>query len=239
MHGNGGGALRLAEIRKTYAVGPTKVEVLRGVDLQVAPGDLLAITGPSGCGKSTLMNIIGLLDRPTSGVHQLAGLDVSHMDDDRLSATRNAQIGFVFQSFHLLPRLTALENVGLPLVYRNLGGAEAKRRSLAALERLGMAERAGHRPSELSGGQQQRVAIARALIGGPAILLADEPTGSLDADTGQEIMQLFIQLNAQERLTVIVVTHDPAIARQCRRRTRIEDGVLHEAGGDDAERGGA
>ena len=220
--------LRLADVRKTYAVGPTEVEVLRGVDLQVQAGDLLAITGPSGSGKSTLMNIIGLLDRPTSGVHLLEGRDVLSMDDDRLSATRNARIGFVFQSFHLLPRLTALENVGLPLVYRRLGDAEVRRRCLAALAPLGMAERAGHKPSELSGGQQQRVAIARALVGAPAVLLADEPTGALDQDTGREIMQLFIRLNEEQGLTVIVITHDPEIARQCRRHARIEGGVLRE-----------
>ena len=156
--------VRLADVRKTYAVDPTRVEVLRGVDLQVDAGDLLAVTGPSGAGKSTLMNILELLDRATSGMHLLEGLDVLEMDDDRLSATRGARIGFVFQPFQLLPRLTALENVGLPLVYRRLGDVEIKRCCLAALAQLGMAERAPHRPGELSGGQQQRVAIAWALV---------------------------------------------------------------------------
>ena len=220
--------VRLTNVRKTYAIGPTQVEVLRGVDLQVQAGDLLAISGASGAGKSTLMNIIGLLDRPTSGIHLLEGRDVLKMDDDRLSATRNARIGFVFQSFQLLPRLTAMENVGLPLIYRRLGDAEVKRRCMAVLASLGMSERAAHRPNELSGGQQQRVAIARALVGEPAVLLADEPTGALDQDTGREVMQLFIRLNEERGLTVIVITHDPAIAWQCRRHVRIEDGALRE-----------
>ena len=222
--------VRLADVRKTYAVDPTRVEVLRGVDLQVDAGDLLAVTEPSGAGKSTLMNILGLLDRATSGMHLLESRDVLEMDDDRLSATRGARIGFVFQSFQLLPRLTALENVGLPLAYRRLGDVEIKRCCLAALAQLGMAERASHRPGELSGGQQQRVAIARALVGEPAVLLADEPTGALDQDTGREIMRLFGRLNEERGLTVIVITHDPAVARQCRRHVRIEDGVLREEG---------
>ena len=220
--------LCLVDIRKTYTIGPITVEVLRGVGLDVERGDLVSIMGPSGCGKSTLMNIIGLLDPPTSGSYLLEGREVSSMGDNQLSTIRNARIGFVFQSFHLLPRLTALENVGLPLVYRGLRDKEIKRQAREVLDKVGMHDRAGHKPNELSGGQQQRVAIARALVGAPALVLADEPTGALDPRIGQEIMQLFIRLNAEERLTVIVITHDPAIAQQCTRRTRIHDGVLHE-----------
>ena len=220
--------LCLMDIRKTYTIGPITVEVLRGIGLDVERGDLVSIMGPSGCGKSTLMNIIGLLDPPTSGSYLLEGREVSSMGDNQLSTIRNARIGFVFQSFHLLPRLTALENVGLPLVYRGLRDKEIKRQAREVLDKVGMHDRAGHKPNELSGGQQQRVAIARALVGAPALVLADEPTGALDPRIGQEIMQLFIRLNAEERLTVIVITHDPAIAQQCARRTRIHDGVLHE-----------
>ena len=220
--------LRLVDISKSYVIGPITVEVLRGIGLDVRQGDLVSIMGPSGCGKTTLMNIIGLLDQPTSGSYLLEGREVSSMADNQLSAVRNARIGFVFQSFHLLPRLTALENVGLPLVYRGLRDKEIKRRAREVLDKVGMHDRADHRPNELSGGQQQRVAIARALVGAPALVLADEPTGALDPRIGQEIMQLFRSLNAEEQLTVIVITHDPTIARQCRRRTRIHDGVLHE-----------
>ena len=219
--------LRLSDIRKTYRVGPTTVEVLRGVDLEVNRGDFVSIMGASGSGKSTLMNIIGLLDEPSSGSYSLDGREVSDMTDSRRSAIRNASIGFVFQSFHLLPRLTALENVRLPLIYRRAGGAEAGRRARASLERVGMADRAGHKPNELSGGQQQRVAIARALVGEPAIVLADEPTGALDPTTGVEIMNLFGELNDDGK-TLIVITHDPEVAQRCRRRTRIGDGALRE-----------
>ena len=204
------------------------MEVLRGVDLEVNRGDLVSIMGASGSGKSTLMNVIGLLDAPSSGSYSLDGREVSDMTDSRRSAIRNASIGFVFQSFHLLPRLTALENVRLPLMYRGAGGAEMNRRARGALERVGMGDRAGHKPNELSGGQQQRVAIARALVGEPAIVLADEPTGALDPATGNEIMNLFDELNGEERTTLIVITHDPEVAERCRRRTRIEDGALLE-----------
>jgi len=221
--------LRLSDVRKTYVVGPVPVEVLRGVDLEVEPGDFVAIMGASGSGKSTLMNIIGLLDSPSSGSYSLDGREVSAMTDKRRSAIRNASIGFVFQAFNLLPRLTALENVRLPLMYRaGTGSAEAERRARGALDRVGMGERAGHRPTELSGGQQQRVAIARALVGAPTIVLADEPTGALDPATGSDIMELFAELNAEEGTTLIVITHDPEVARRCVRRTHIGDGVLHE-----------
>ena len=204
------------------------MEVLRGVDLEVEQGDFVSIMGASGSGKSTLMNIIGLLDAPSSGSYSLDGLEVSAMTDNRRSAIRNASIGFVFQAFHLLPRLTALENVRLPLMYRGASGAEMTRRARGALERVGMADRAGHKPNELSGGQQQRVAIARALAGEPAIVLADEPTGALDPDTGNDIMNLFGELNGEEGTTLIVITHDPEVALRCLRRTRIEEGALRE-----------
>ena len=229
-----GAMLRLGGIRKTYSVGPVDTEVLRGVDLEVARGDLLSMMGPSGCGKSTLMNIVGLLDRPTSGSYCFAGREVTELDDDALSAIRNLKIGFVFQAFNLLPRLTAAENVGLPLVYRGLGEKEVRERAHAGLRRLGMDDCAQRRPNELSGGQQQRVAIARALVGEPDIILADEPTGALDAGTGREIMQLLIRLNVERRLTIIIVTHDLAVDRLCARRTRIRDGMLHEQGASTA-----
>ena len=219
--------LRLSDIRKTYRVGPTTVEVLRGVDLEVERGDFVSIMGASGSGKSTLMNIIGLLDTPSSGSYSLDGREVSDMTDSRRSAIRNASIGFVFQSFHLLPRLTALENVRLPLIYRRAGGAEAGRRARASLERVGMADRAGHKPNELSDGQQQRVAIARALVGEPAIVLADEPTGALDPTTGNDIVNLFAELNG-DGTTLVVVTHDPEVAHRCARHTHIDAGALRE-----------
>ena len=221
--------LSLVDVRRSYVTGPVVTEILRGVRLDVHKGDLLSIMGPSGCGKSTLMNIIGLLDRPTSGSCFLAGREIGAMSDTELSALRNASIGFVFQSFHLLPRLTAWENVAVPLAYRGMGAATRRRLAQGMLDKVGMGERADHRPGELSGGQRQRVAIARALVGEPDILLADEPTGALDAETGREIMRLFIELNAAERLTAIIITHDPAIARQCARRVRVLDGVLSEA----------
>ena len=220
--------LSLHDIRKSYRIGPTEVEVLRGVSLEVADGDMLSISGPSGCGKSTLMNILGLLDRPSAGRYAIAGQAVAYDDDDQLSDIRNRSIGFVFQQYHLLPRLTALENVCLPLVYRNLAEAQMHALALDKLRLVGMDTRAGHLPSELSGGQQQRVAIARALVGQPQLILADEPTGALDPRVGQDIMALFLQLNAEQRITVAIITHDPGIARQCPRRAVMQEGVLHE-----------
>ena len=220
--------LHMADVRKTYVVGPATVEVLRGVDFDVNQGDLVSVMGASGSGKSTLMNIIGLLDSPTGGTYVLGGLEVSTMPDDRRSQLRNASIGFVFQSFNLLPQLTALENVRLPLVYRGIGSAEMNRRAAMALDRVGLGERAGHTPSEMSGGQQQRVAIARALVGEPDIVLADEPTGALDPATGNDIMDLFVHLNREEGTTIIVITHDTEVAGRCARRTRISDGLLRE-----------
>ena len=218
--------LRLNEIRKSYAIGPTELVVLKGVSVAIERGELLAIVGPSGSGKSTLMNIIGLLDKPTAGTYQIDDRPVSYDDDRTLSTLRNQTIGFVFQSYHLLQRLTALENVGIPLVYRGWKTRTINERAMTYLERVQMADRAHHRPSELSGGQQQRVAIARAMVGQPTLILADEPTGALDTRVGSEIMGLFQALNKDEGITVVIVTHDPRIARQCNRQVEIRDGEL-------------
>ncbi len=218
--------LTLRDIRKSYRIGPTEVDVLKGVNLEVQQGELLSIMGQSGCGKSTLMNVIGLLDRPTSGSFMLDGAEVSYTDDDALSEIRNQRIGFVFQQYFLLSRLTALENVALPLIYRSTTGTDHHHRCMDLLKRVGMADRAHHRPNELSGGQQQRVAIARALVGSPSLILADEPTGALDTQVGGEIMDLFKILNAEEGITVVIITHDPGIARQCKRVARMQDGVI-------------
>ena len=223
--------LRLVDVNKSFRLGTLTVEVLRGVDLEVAAGDMLSIIGPSGSGKSTLMNIIGLLGRPTAGSYYLNGRDVMSMNDRELSAFRNANIGFVFQSFNLLEHLTALENVAVPLVYRGLGRASIRRRSRAILEKVGMGDRLGHKPDQLSGGQKQRVAIARALVGEPSVVLADEPTGALDSDTADEVMESLIRLNREELITIVIITHDPLIARQCARKTLIRDGALFEAAG--------
>ena len=231
MTGEAGAApamLSLVDVRKSYVTGPVAAEVLRGVRLDVHRGDLVSVMGPSGCGKSTLMNIIGLLDRPTSGSYFLNGRATGGMSDSELSGLRNVSIGFVFQSFHLLPRLTAWENVAVPLIYRSTGSAGMRRRALDMLDKLGMGDRVDHRPAELSGGQQQRVAIARALVGAPDILLADEPTGALDAETGGEIMRLLVRLNEAEGLSAIIITHDRDVARQCARHIRMVDGVLSE-----------
>ncbi|MEI6208601.1 MAG: ABC transporter ATP-binding protein [Desulfuromonadales bacterium] len=218
--------LRLREIKKSYRIGPTEVDVLKGVSLDVGTGELISIMGPSGCGKSTLMNIIGLLDRPTSGSFVLNGSEVLYTNDDVLSDIRNRSIGFVFQQYFLLSKLSAIENVKLPLMYRGDAHGITHERSMELLRRVGMADRAGHRPSELSGGQQQRVAIARALIGSPALILADEPTGALDTNVGSEIMGLFKELNSEEGITVVIITHDPGIARQCKRVAAMRDGVI-------------
>ena len=225
--------LRLSDVSKSFALGALTIDVLQGVDLEVAEGDLLSIMGPSGSGKSTLMNIIGLLGRPTTGSYFLNGREVGSMKDRELSAFRNASIGFVFQSFHLLGHLTALENVAVPLVYRRMHRREVRRRARAILEKVGMGDRLGHKPDQLSGGQKQRVAIARALVGEPAVVLADEPTGALDSSTADEVMRLLTELNREERITILIITHDPVIAGQCTRRTLIRDGVLLE---DDGER---
>lgn len=218
--------LKLIDIRKTYKIGPTEIEVLKGVNLEIANGELLSIMGQSGCGKSTLMNIIGLLDKPTSGAYFIEDKAISYTDDDTLSAIRNKKIGFVFQQYNLLPKLTALDNVGIPLIYRGENEDVIKQKSIKFLTKVGMQDSTHHKPSELSGGQQQRVAIARALIGKPKIILADEPTGAVDTHVGQEIMNLFKRLNREDGITIVIVTHDPNIAKQCKRFVTIKDGVI-------------
>ena len=221
--------LKLENIRKTYKIGPIEVEVLKGVSLEVEQGELLSIMGPSGCGKSTMMNIIGLLDKPTDGAYTIDGKAIANLNDNQLSRIRNESIGFVFQSFYLLSRLTALDNVGIPLVYRGMKKSRIHNRSHAFLKKVDMDDRAHHKPNELSGGQQQRVAIARALAGTPSIILADEPTGALDTKVGQDIMSLFSQLNEEEGITIVIITHDPNIAGQCKRCVEMKDGLLYEA----------
>ena len=220
--------LELVDIGKTFRLGPVEVEVLKGVRLNVAAGDFLSIMGPSGSGKSTLMNILGLLGRQTSGSYLLGGRNVSTMNDRELSAFRNANIGFVFQSFNLLGHLTALENSALPLVYRGAGRRETRRRGRAILEKVGMGDRLDHKPDQLSGGQKQRVAIARALVGEPAVVLADEPTGALDANTADEVMRLLTRLNKEDGIAIVIITHDPVISMQCTRRALIRGGALLE-----------
>jgi putative ABC transport system ATP-binding protein len=223
--------LKLVAVSKSYTIGPTELRVLADISLEVGKGELLSIIGPSGSGKSTLMNIIGLLDRPTSGAYFMGEKKITYEDDREISRIRNETIGFVFQQYQLLSRLSALENVGIPLLYRGMGRTEIRERSLEYLKKVGMDDRAGYHPNELSGGQQQRVAIARALVGNPGIILADEPTGALDSRTGQEIMDLFKQLNAEEGMTVVVVTHDPRIAAQCNRQVELRDGRISCPGG--------
>lgn len=211
--------------RKTYRAGDIEFEALRGVDLRIARGEYVAIIGPSGSGKSTLMNILGCLDSVTSGAYRLAGDDVEHLDEVELAAVRNEQIGFVFQQFNLLPSLSALRNVELPLVYRGVPGAERRERAVAALERVGLGDRTANRPGQLSGGQQQRVAIARALVGEPALILADEPTGNLDSHSTQDVLELMDELNAQGR-TVVLITHEAEVAARSRRVVRVLDGLI-------------
>jgi putative ABC transport system ATP-binding protein len=220
--------IEIANLEREFKLGPTVVRALRGVDVRIERGEYVAIVGPSGSGKTTLMNLIGCLDSPTRGVYKLDGEDVSTLDDDQLSRTRNEKIGFVFQTFNLLPRSTALDNVALPLVYAGSSRGERRKAARRALERVELGDRTDHRPDQLSGGQRQRVAIARALVNTPSLLLADEPTGNLDQKTGAEIVKLFEQLN-HEGMTVVLVTHDNELAKRARRTIRIVDGLIETA----------
>ncbi|HLS84085.1 MAG TPA: ABC transporter ATP-binding protein [Arenimonas sp.] len=219
--------ISLRGISKHYQMGEEVVQALDGVDLDIGRNEYVALVGASGSGKSTLMNLIGCLDTPSSGQYLLNGRDTSTLSDVELAQVRNREIGFVFQSFHLLPRMTVLDNVAQPLVYRGIPRAERRQRASEALERVGLGNRLGHRPNQLSGGQRQRVAVARALVGEPSLLLADEPTGNLDSRTSAEIMGLFDQLHRQGQ-TVLLVTHEPDIAAHCERIVRVSDGRIVE-----------
>ncbi len=216
--------IRLRRIKKIYRVGSQVVPALNGIDLDIEDGEFLAIMGPSGSGKSTLMNIIGCLDRPTEGLYQLDGINVSRLGDAQLAAIRNRRLGFVFQSFNLLPRLRAVDQVALPLTYR--GATNRRRTAMAALRLVGLENRAHHKPTQLSGGQQQRVAIARALVGRPTIILADEPTGALDTKTSHDVMEIFRKLNEERGITIAFVTHEPEVAAYTRRIVSFRDGKI-------------
>jgi len=218
--------IRLENVYKTYDLGEIQVQALRGVSLEVRQGEFVAVMGPSGSGKSTIMNILGCLDRPTKGHYYLDGVDVSGMSKTQLAGIRNKKLGFVFQQFNLLARTSALENVELPTVYAGITPDERAKRAMEALRRVGLADRAGHHPSQLSGGQQQRVAIARGLVNRPAILLADEPTGNLDSRTSVEIMDILQDLNNEQGLTIVLVTHEPDIAKFAKRTLEFRDGKL-------------
>ncbi len=219
--------IAIRDITKVYGEGDTEVRALRGVSLDIAPGEYVAIMGASGSGKSTLMHILGCLDVPTSGRYLLDGMDVSRLDDFALSVVRNRKIGFVFQSFNLIPRTSAIANVELPMVYADVPKAERQQRALAALEKVGLGNRGGAFPNQLSGGQQQRVAVARAIATNPAMILADEPTGALDSQSTAEVLELFEGLNAEGR-TVIVITHEPDVAARAGRLIRLRDGLVVE-----------
>ncbi len=224
---NNSSVIKMTNITKSYEMGTQVVHALRGVDVAIDEGELVAIMGPSGSGKSTLMNMIGCLDVPNSGVYQLDGIDVSTLNDDEQAKIRNKRIGFVFQQFNLLPRTSALKQVALPLMYAGYGRSDRYKRAKEALEKVGLGDRIDHRPDELSGGQQQRVAIARAIATNPSIILADEPTGALDTKTGEEILELFGEFN-QQGMTIIMVTHDPEVAKRAERIIWLRDGLVTE-----------
>ena len=217
--------IEIRDLKKVYIMGEEEVPALAGVSLSITRGEYVAVIGPSGSGKSTLMNILGGLDRPTEGTYSFEGEDVGYFTDDELAVFRRRRIGFVFQSFQLLPRLTALQNVELPMIYAGLSHGQRRARAVELLERVGLGSRMGHKPTQLSGGQQQRVAIARSLANRPDLLLADEPTGALDTHTGEEVLKLFGELNA-DGLTLAIVTHDPEVADQAHRRVSFRDGHI-------------
>jgi putative ABC transport system ATP-binding protein len=217
--------ISLSNITKNYRLGKVDIPVLTGVSLSVKSGELIALMGPSGSGKSTLMNIIGCLDRPTSGVYNFEDREISTLSDDELAKVRNVKIGFVFQTFNLLPRFTALKNVEVPLIYSGVPARQRRERAIPLLQQVGLGDRMDHKPTELSGGQQQRVAIARALVNNPPLLLADEPTGNLDSRSGAEILNIIIDLN-KKGVTVLIVTHDKDVAARCARTIRLKDGQI-------------
>ena len=223
---SGAPAIEVVDLRKIFRRGDIELEALRGVSSSIASGEFVAIVGPSGSGKSTFMNILGCLDRPTRGTYRLWGQDVSQLSSDRLAEIRNRQIGFVFQSFNLIPRMSALENVELPLFYSDIAAAEQRQRAQSALAAVGLGARAGHPPSQLSGGEQQRVAIARALVNEPRVLVADEPTGNLDARNGREVMGMLCALHRERGLTIVLVTHDREIAAYAERTLSFLDGRI-------------
>ncbi|HSA77326.1 MAG TPA: ABC transporter ATP-binding protein [Nitrospirota bacterium] len=217
--------IELSNITKTYRMGEVDITVLLGISLKVQSGELIAIMGPSGSGKSTLMNIIGCLDRPTSGVYHFESREISTLSDDELAAVRNSKIGFVFQTFNLLPRFSALKNVEVPLIYSGVPARLRRERAVPVLEQVGLSDRMHHKPTELSGGQQQRVAIARALVNNPPLLLADEPTGNLDSRSGSEVLDILTGLNRQG-VTIMIVTHDKDVAARCKRIINLKDGQI-------------